>query len=82
MRRNWWTTTSGSLMVAMGAWKAIQAPETIGQDTLALICGGIGLIKAKDGNACEPEESAVSEVKKAIYVNKDGLRSDIRDAAR
>lgn len=81
MRRNWWTTISGSLMVAMGAWKAIQAPETIGQGTLALVCGGIGLIKAKDGNACQPEESVAGEVKEAIKRDAD-LRSRIRSVTK
>jgi hypothetical protein len=50
-KRNWVTTVFGILMLAMSGLSIYQDPnKAMDPQTMVGVAGGIGLIKAKDGN--------------------------------
>jgi hypothetical protein len=52
-KRNWWTTTTGILSIALGVLRVIAGDADA--NALAEIVAGVGLVKAKDGKAIERE---------------------------
>jgi hypothetical protein len=58
-KRNWKTTITGMLMLALAGVGIWQDPVRASDPTvIAAIAGGVGLIAAKDGDKTSPEQPA------------------------